>query len=113
VRFVLPGRQSYNDYMEVENKNATPYRTRASVWRMERTKRHQTEMENVKREHGCKACGERTLCVLDFHHHYEKGIPVSRAANYCEKRFKEELRKCVVLCANCHRKVHAGELTIL
>jgi hypothetical protein len=65
----------------------------------------------LREEKGCGLCPERTGCVLDFHH-YKKGEPVSRMASKGYTALVREVNRCVVICANCHRKVHAGFLTI-
>lgn len=67
-----------------------------------------------KRFCGCKLCGEREPVALDLHHLNpdEKDDEVARLMRYGLKVLKAEIRKCVVLCANCHRKVHAGILTV-
>lgn len=60
----------------------------------------------------CHACGrDRPASLFEFHHWdasqkdfglSESGIPRSWAKTVAE------LAKCVMLCANCHREVHAG-----
>lgn len=57
-------------------------------------------------------CGESHPACLDFHHHnphqYKKvgiGELVNRGVSF--ERLKLELSRCSVLCANCHRKLHA------
>jgi len=63
-----------------------------------------------KEECGCAVCGERDAAVLDYHHVGPKRATV----NYLIKKHKDaeliwsEIGRCVVLCANCHRRVHAG-----
>lgn len=62
----------------------------------------------------CTVCGESARECLEFHHTdpTKKDINPSLAATYSTKKFLEEIDKCVVLCANCHRKVHSGTITI-
>lgn len=107
------------DAKKFYKRNPDPYRKRASACRKQRQQKLLAEADRIKQEVGCKACGEKRLCVLDFHHLVgnskgkNEGMPVSRAACQSNKRFREELAKCVVVCANCHRKVHADELTLI
>lgn len=66
---------------------------------------------------GCCVCGyKRCDRALDFHHLDPKTKlrEVSRmiSENYSLTRVKEEIRKCVVLCSNCHREVHAGLISL-
>jgi hypothetical protein len=60
----------------------------------------------------CTQCDESHPATLDFHHITRD--PTNRkvhllAANCSWKAIQEEMKKCVVLCANCHRKHHAEE----
>lgn len=56
----------------------------------------------------CKECGESKWYVLDFHHIKDKDTEVSTLVrNQASiERIKNEIRKCEVLCANCHREKH-------
>ena len=57
----------------------------------------------------CIVCGESEAVCLDFHHTGEKtGKPSKLIRSGSRDRIKKELDKTVVLCSNCHRKVHAG-----
>lgn len=59
----------------------------------------------------CVICGESEYCCLDFHHlnSEDKDYLVSKlVVNGASALLREEIKKCVALCANCHRKVHAG-----
>lgn len=62
----------------------------------------------VKLKYGCLDCGCKELCTLEFHHLKDKKYLISKMVSmgYTIKRIKEELRKCIVLCSNCHRKRH-------
>lgn len=68
-------------------------------------------LRSFKETHGCEVCGETTPCCLDFHHldPQEKERTISEFARVATvEQLKQEIEKCVVLCSNCHRKVHAG-----
>ena len=54
----------------------------------------------------CSLCGETDIRCLDFDHldRKTKESPVSRLKSCSQKKIKEEMNKCRVLCANCHRK---------
>lgn len=65
---------------------------------------------------GCLLCPEKTPCCLSAHHLDPSGkdFDISMA---CKKgvsieALKAELEKCVCVCENCHRKIHAGVLTV-
>ena|SRR3990167_8862150 len=68
--------------------------------------------EDYKSQLVCKVCGERTVICLDFHHLDGKtkdfSLGLARNWGWGIKRLKSEIEKCIVLCANCHRKAHAG-----
>ena len=57
----------------------------------------------------CIECGENHIATLDFHHINPdtKEYSVAHLArNVNLDLVKKEIDKCVVLCANCHRKHH-------
>lgn len=58
----------------------------------------------------CFICREDEPVALDLHHTdpEEKDADPSRMTTYSTSSLRKEIRKCVVLCSNCHRKVHAG-----
>lgn len=64
----------------------------------------------------CITCGENDPDFFDLHHldPKEKDVNISSVKNsWAWERLQTELDKCVVLCCKCHRKVHAGKLTLL
>ena len=73
-------------------------------------KRNLEWYKNYKNNLKCEKCGESHIACLDFHHknEIEKTIEVSLMPRGCFsiERIKEEIEKCVILCANCHRKYH-------
>lgn len=73
-------------------------------------------IRNYKAEHACHFCGEKNSICLDFHHangEKEFDIGSKQARSSGIERLRVEMDKCVVVCANCHRKVHAGQLEII
>jgi predicted HNH restriction endonuclease len=58
----------------------------------------------------CVNCGESDPACIDFHHRNpeEKEFHVGRMQGKSEAKIIKEVEKCVCLCANCHRKLHAG-----
>lgn len=67
-----------------------------------------------KEDRGCFKCGIRDYRVLDFHHKDESiksfGISEYYYHQYDEQKLKNEILKCDVMCANCHRILHAENL---
>lgn len=62
----------------------------------------------------CFFCNyKRCHSALDFHHLDEKnkkfGLSKDGITRSWEKT-KAELQKCILVCANCHREIHAGIL---
>lgn len=79
-------------------------------------KRKQREaFEAFKATLACVVCGETASECLDFHH-LDPTQKEQTIANLASRRsvegLQKELDKCVVLCSNCHRKVHSGRITI-
>jgi hypothetical protein len=61
--------------------------------------------------HPCTGCGESDPAVLEFHHVGEKDKEVGRmiAQGYGTDAITREISQCLVLCANCHRRLTAKE----
>jgi hypothetical protein len=71
--------------------------------------------DTFKRTLKCTQCGFNHPAALDFHHTNpsEKENLVSKlVSNGCFAAAMEEVQKCIVLCANCHRVHHAEEQTL-
>jgi len=77
-------------------------------------KEHNRKIKEIKSNACCALCPESESVCLDFHHLRDKDVPISRIVHrgYSWERILMEMKKCVVLCSNCHRKVHAGILTV-
>lgn len=65
-----------------------------------------------KQEKACEKCGEKHPACLQFHHRVpaEKKNEVSAMmTSYIWERVLEEIKKCMLICANCHAKIHWEE----
>ncbi|SDC70648.1 hypothetical protein SAMN05192552_1006144 [Natrinema hispanicum] len=87
---------------------------RNTEWNAERTLRRRSRLRSwlneQKRDRGCSQCNIETIACLDFHHVDEttKKMAVGRMVTfgYGKDALRDEIRKCTVLCANCHRNKH-------
>lgn len=70
------------------------------------------EIADWKRARGCSVCEESEPWVLDMHHLDPEEKERNPAQSATLKTFLKEADKCVLLCSNCHRKVHAGVLKL-
>jgi len=63
-----------------------------------------------KRSKGCLCCSETEPVCLALHHldASKKEYAPSDLLTYSWNKLMEEASKCVVVCANCHAKIHAG-----
>jgi len=100
-------------YKQIRKKN---YDTNKQYYldKNKRIKKRNTEWyKNYKNNLSCEKCGESHIACLDFHHKNEKeklnNVSIMRATSFSIEKIKEEIGKCVVLCANCHRKHHYEE----
>lgn len=82
----------------------------------EKIKRARYYVTNYLRTHPCVNCGDKRLPVLDFDHiikteKYNRYTRISFLVKrgYSIHRIDEEIAKCQVLCANCHRMKTAKE----
>jgi len=60
----------------------------------------------------CAHCGETHPATFDFHH-VKKDLTNKKVSKLLQWQnyngAREEIKKCIVLCANCHRKHHFYE----
>ena len=73
---------------------------------------HREWLKNFKKSSVCNKCGVADYRVLEFHHLNEKEKDFSISFNYLNlglDKIKQEIKKCVILCANCHRITHYEE----
>lgn len=90
---------------------------RNTEWNTDRTLWRRAELRSwlndLKSDSGCVECAESDHACLDFHHvdpdDKEGALTKLVTAGYGKDRLRAEREKCIVLCANCHRKRHFVE----
>ncbi|KKL82837.1 hypothetical protein LCGC14_1980740 [marine sediment metagenome] len=67
-----------------------------------------------KRKIGCKYCKENEPYCLDLHHidPSTKEYTLSHLVGGSWEVLMEEASKCVIVCKNCHAKIHAGIIIV-
>ena len=57
------------------------------------------------KQNPCVDCGENDFVVLEFDHQYDKKANIADMKSRCSlKTIKDEIDKCEVVCANCHKR---------
>lgn len=82
--------------------NPTPYKNRSKSKKLS----YQKLIYSYLLEHPCVDCGESDPIVLEFDHRNNKEHHVSRMQYFSEENIMEEINKCDVRCANCHKRRH-------
>lgn len=93
------------------------------VWYPNNKKKHIEYVKKLKQEHlfwmrslkigmACE-CGENHPACLDWHHIDPKqkkfSISNGRNLNQTKEAILSEIKKCKIICSNCHRKEHYKE----
>lgn len=65
-------------------------------------------VRHIKENGCCAKCGEKRWYLLDFHHLHSKLFNISEKIRdgISLESVKNEINKCILLCANCHRELH-------
>ena len=63
----------------------------------------------------CCICGyNKCASALEFHHKdpTQKDFTLGLNANIAFEKANEEIKKCILVCANCHREIHQGMIDV-
>jgi hypothetical protein len=73
----------------------------------DKEKRRRRHLNAYKVRTGCSHCGYKDHpAALDFHHLRDKVKGIPAMMSHSLPNLFKEIRKCIVLCANCHRIEH-------
>ena len=78
----------------------------------ERIVRNKKFVREYKLSIGCQICGyKKTYYALEFHHEKDndKKYNISLMKTLSIETILKEIKKCKVVCSNCHREIHAEE----
>lgn len=88
------------------------HRTKHYTGKYMRNKKGQ-KIYDIKSKSKCLHCECNNIECLDFHHYSSNkkdGIGfMIRDKNITLKQLENEIQKCIILCSNCHRTLHANE----
>jgi len=90
------------------------YADRAEYMReaVKRRRKNLREMARASKGNKCVVCGyNKCQRALSFHHldASKKEFDLSsRGLTRSWKKIEEEIKKCVLVCANCHMEIHEG-----
>ena len=63
----------------------------------------------------CCVCGyDKCISALEFHHlnPEEKEFSISTNSNISFEKANKELKKCILVCSNCHREIHENLISV-
>ena len=95
-------------------KRKTPYTSECKECFKERMgERHQHHKDTLVEEHGgkCRRCGyNKSIRILHFHHLDPtlKDFEIADRLSSNLTFLREECKKCILLCPNCHGELHQG-----
>ena len=101
--YCRPCRAAY--HQEHYSKNKARYIRNAGARTKRLLKERVAWVISYLEEHPCVDCGETDVLVLDFDHLGEKSFTISTGLRYRNwQSVLAEIKKCEVVCANCHRR---------
>ena len=98
---------------EYKEKNIEKVRRNNSAAGARRYAKNRKLRDNYLNEHPCIVCGESDVVVLDFDHkdrETKKAQIGDVLGSWSWETIMAEIKKCQVLCANCHRRRTAKQL---
>ena len=113
----LLNRKSYAKHSEKRKIEVIEYqkinKDKIKVWSKTNRIKRQNKWLEWKSTLKCSVCGENHPSCLEFHHiDPTKKSYTIRDIKYSKIKLDVELKKCIVLCTNCHRKFHNNYINI-
>ena len=99
-----------DDFVQYKRNGTIRYIYCKKCWNTYTTHHKQKRKEKIVKLHGgkCSVCGyDKCINALEFHHIDPDKKTFGIANKYGANEMFEEAKKCILLCANCHRELHA------
>lgn len=81
--------------------------SKKSEYRRNYREKIKNRLHAIKASIGCQSCGEKDPICLDFNHLGNKVDNISNMSRrFSWRSIIDEIARCQVICANCHRKHH-------
>ncbi len=97
-------------YRKYHLKNWGKRKVKHQEWKRKRRAKLAEWLRTYKKNLSCIRCKEDHPACIDFHHlnaHEKEGTIANMISEgYSIKTITGEIKKCVVLCKNCHAKEH-------
>jgi len=110
-------REYQRNWLREKLKNDPEYKSRHYANRQKRHDTNKKLLTELKESNPCSCCGNYFPSACMEHHHLdpdkkEKQISAMISGNSW-KKIEEEISKCILVCSNCHRKIHDGMISLL
>jgi hypothetical protein len=103
-------------YRGIRKRNYGKHRDATKQNVAERKQLIAAQFREYKLTQRCLCCSESAPECLDFHHldpqEKDFNLSVGVGQGFGWPKILDELQKCVCVCSNCHRKIHAGTINI-
>jgi len=112
MRMPYKDKEKAREYKRKWNKEYYSKHKKNEIERVKnRKERIRSWFKKYKQNLKCSKCGEDHVACLEFHHPNEKNkffsiLTAIERRGFSKERILSEIKKCTVLCANCHRKLH-------
>ncbi len=103
---------------DIEKKKERQRKANDNYYKKHRKKVYQRKKQKLKEKKKelieslggkCIICGyNKCISALEFHHNQgdKEGCITTIIKNFSKQKALKEIKKCILLCANCHREAH-------
>ncbi len=85
-------------------------KNKKEIYLRKKERRQKLKKEAVKLlGNKCRKCGyDKCIAALEFHHNIgeKENVIAKLIKNPSKQKVLKEIKKCILLCANCHRETH-------